>query len=436
MSSLQTNAINTAGISVITAASPFALLSNLGTTNASNVGICVAAPTGTTLRTIKIGNSTADSVHIGSLDISVDGIESQTPAVGDIDLGISQTAVGAVLRIGTNTNRLGPISLGCCTAGGTSSHTTSIATESTGLISIGRSTGGAQQTTVNGKLTSSALLTASSGLTIPLGQKMICNTIETTATNQSGALFTNITNPANVISIGNSTGGAVQIECNAMTIRNGGNGLDVATAGTFNLGVFTANNVSIGKTATGTTTINNALTSTGLITASGNLAVLGTTTTGTACTLQSAITLNTGYIATPTAKTQLGCLITEANTTNTTSTNVLSSGAMTNIAFYNIGIGTWIISASYSPNIASTPASVSNQQLILSTTSASGSGYRAIASETIVVAIPSLVPFFCVSTVISSTSSLTNIYLEYQITYVGGSIQVGTNYVFTATRIA
>ena len=165
----------------------------------------------------------------------------------------------------------------------------------------------------------------------------------------------------------------------------------------------------------------------------------GITTLGTgAFTIKSAITANTGYTL-PTAKTQLGCLITESSTTNNTSTNVLVTGVMTNIAFYNIGIGTWIVSASYFPSIASTPASVSNQQLILNTTSASGSGYRSISTNTAPLTTPSNISSLSVSAVISSTSSGTNIYLEYAISLVGGSVQIGTsgtNYVFTATRIA
>ena len=85
----------------------------------------------------------------------------------------------------------------------------SLLTNVSANINIG--TTGAQITTVNSKLTSTGLLTASAGLTIPSGSKTVCNTIESTGIGQAGALFTNITKSATGISIGNSTGGAVSI---------------------------------------------------------------------------------------------------------------------------------------------------------------------------------------------------------------------------------
>jgi len=192
-----------------------------------------------------------------------------------------------------------------------------------------------------------------------------------------------------------------------------------------------------GLTVSSGATQTQALTASSLTISSGGSTQLGNGT----FTCNAPITLNAAYAANPTDKLQLGCVITETNAlvVKTLSTTQYVNGTAKDVLSLQIGIGTWIVSASYTPVIASTPGSVSNQQLILNTTTTSSTGFRAQASETIVVSTPSLLPWFSVSGIFTSVLSSTTVYLTYVIGLSGGNVQVGTpgtNYTFMATRIA
>ena len=124
----------------------------------------------------------------------------------------------------------------------TPASTFDLLTNVSGAINIG--TTGTQTTTVNGKLTSTGMLTASAGITS--NAKITVSSLETNAPSAAANLFNNISNANAGISIGNTNGKCVAVECGLLTIKSGGV-FDVATAGQLNLGTVTSNNVSIGS---------------------------------------------------------------------------------------------------------------------------------------------------------------------------------------------
>jgi hypothetical protein len=262
---LEPNAVATLVNAYTTHTAKMQIGSSSNTGSGTNVGICVAPLVTSTSRTISIGKTTVDSVHVANVEHIGPAIGNATASLsGDFDICTAQTT--GILNIGTGV-RTG-----------------------TGAINIG--TNATTSATIIGNNTATA------------------NTLELRSGSAGITLATN-----------SSTG----INIKSKTV-------DVDGSGTLSLGITTATNVDIGKTATGTTTINNALTATGLTTANGGL----TMGTGKNITLQP----STGYVAP--SSTQLGYVYSGSAIAAATWTTG------TRVQFSNISLtesGTYIITA-------------------------------------------------------------------------------------------
>ena len=233
--------------------------SSSNTGSATNVGICVAPLVTSTSRTISIGKTTVDSVHVANVEHIGPAISNASaPLAGLFEICTAQTT--GILNIGTGVRT------------------------TTGAINIG-----------------------------------------TNATT-SATIIGNNTTTANTLSLRSGSAGITLASNNIDGINVKGRNIDVVSAGTLSLGTTTATNVGIGTSATGTTTINNALTATGLITANGGLTMGGSNN----------ITLGSGAVA-PTSA-QLGYLF-----SGTTTIPGLASGAATVLNQVALPVGTWLI---------------------------------------------------------------------------------------------
>jgi len=331
----------------------------------------------------------------------------------------------------------------------TPASTFNLLTNVSGNINIG--TTGTQTTLVNSKLTSTGLLTASAGLTIPSALKLTCNTIESTGVGQAGSLFTNITTGSVGISIGTATCKGIDLAAKLITIGNGsaGQGLDVGISGTLYLGNYRSNNVFIG-TSVGATTINNALTSTGLILANAGLTVSsgatqtqaltatgltvsssGTTTLGTG-TFQCNAPITIGYSSLTNALSVIGGYIAPSyigTGTFSTAGNPIIYGT------YNITtIGIYMMTATGTMATGASLAYYQSAQIVNSTDSTNIAMYvENNSGET----QSNTTEAFNVSGIYrQSVTTSKKIDFQLATAYGGGAIlATGTNYNFTIVRI-
>ena len=189
-------------------------------------------------------------------------------------------------------------------------------------------------------------------------------------------------------------------------------------ATTLNIGVTAGNTINIGKIG-GTTTVNTALTSTGLITANSGLSVTG---------------INMSYTTLPTfGTTQLGYIVTGNSVAS--GLNV-SSGTTTQLASIPLTIGVWIITAQ--PYASATSVSFSGYTALrfnLSTavsyvTTIGNLEYNSEAWASPAQSLPSSV----ITAIVKLTAS-TTYYLNISTSTIGGSIATGTSSMY-AVRIA
>lgn len=416
------NSTNTGTITIATI--------NTGNTNASPA-ISIGADAGS--KTIKINNNT-NSVHCSGLDLAGSGLNNITNTTGNVDIANLQTS--GVLTIGNQASRSGAIYIGngatstapvyicggsnTCTVNGTlttptidsigATSTLTIAPTNATTINIGTAasnfylkptytwfgTSGAGaflDSYLVGPLTLGALNASS----ITLGKNSVPTTIagaltstlsvNTPSVDSTGILSLGANNSTTAITIGRGSTQVVTIN-GSVSIANalktpsidpafsGGNfNIGTITPSTINLGTASATAINIGATGV-TTTINGALSTTGLSTDTGGIktdsiqALTNTDPVSLYTTDISTISIGGGTSAT----TVNGTL---TSTGQLTASTGLKTGAGYGIAYGTIPVGT-----------ASTTTFLNQQNL--SATSATNQNFTATnIGDTLVVSLPS-----------------------------------------------
>jgi hypothetical protein len=270
---------------------------------------------------ITIGNSTQSNITVGAITIGNGTIQrggvgdsltiAPNTTIGNLSFGIAQTS--GTLDIGTGARTSGNINIGTGSTQntitiGNKTNTTNGVTISAGTPGITLSSGtGANLSGIKVTGNTVDVVTATETLNIAPSQLTGILNIGVGARTGTGVINLGTGNQSSTINIGfNGLNAQNKVFINSgpsgtsFLSNAGSNGINIATTvvdtfttGTLSLGTLSANNVSIGTS--GTTTVNNALTATGLTTANGGLTMGGANN----------ITLGTGATA-PTAGTQLG----------------------------------------------------------------------------------------------------------------------------------
>jgi hypothetical protein len=307
----------------------------LASTGTANAGINVkgnavdiataggALSLGTTNATggITIGNTTQNNITVGNVTIGNGTIQrsavndfltiAPNTTTGNLSLGVAQTSgildIGTGARIGAGNINIGTASESSAINIGNKTNTANGVVISAGTPGITLSSG---NTLAGIKVTNNTIDVVTATETFDIGKSQLTGVLNIGTGDRTtiGEINIGTRNLSSNINIGYSNLNAQnRVFINSgpsgtsFLSNAGSNGINISTtvvdtyiAGTLSLGTATASGISIGP-STGTTTVNNALTSTGLITANAGL------TMGTA----QNITLKTNTTA-PTEQTQLG----------------------------------------------------------------------------------------------------------------------------------
>jgi hypothetical protein len=220
---LEPNAVATLVNAYTTHTGKMQIGSSSNTGVATNVGICVAPITTGTVRTISVGKTTVDSVHVANVEHTGPAIGNATaPAAGLFEICTAQTT--GILNIGTGTRTgVGAINIG---TGSTSS-----------AINIGNKTTSTNSVVINSG--SAGILLASNNAVAGRGIKITDNTVDVAIATET-------------LSIGATTGGAINIgtgmTSSAITIGNKTTSTNSVVINSGSAGILLAsNNATTGR---------------------------------------------------------------------------------------------------------------------------------------------------------------------------------------------
>ena len=286
---------------------------------ATNVGICVAPITTGSIRTINIGKTTVDSVHVANVEHTGPAIGNATaPAAGLFEICTAQTT--GILNIGTGARTgAGAINLG--TGSSTSAINIGNKTATANGVTISAGTPGitlSSGTTlagINVKNNTVDVVTATEALDIGTSQITGILNIGTGARTTTGAINLGTGSTTSAINIGNKTGTA-----NTVVINSGSAGIKLAS-GTTLAGINVSGNTVDVVTATEALDIG-----TSQLTGILNIGTGARTTTGV-------INLGTG---------NLSSTINIGNSLSNPAGKVVINSATPGTSFFSGGVGTGI----------------------------------------------------------------------------------------------